>query len=188
MAEDRETEGPRTGPGGDGGPSGGDGEGRPGGLRPRRGQRTGPSRGWRTGPGWGPGAGGSLQRTGSRARRRCAAGRPGAASPLPVRSDRNFWRAVGWRAEGKEEVGAARAATATHGRGGQVHASSRGVRPFAQGGGMRGRSELQSLPRRGPRGICPLPPLSCFRYRVRCKLRASSRHPLREVPARKAHG
>lgn len=53
-----------------------------------------------------------------------------------------FWRAVGWRAERKEEVGAARAATATHGRGRQLHAASRGVRPFAQSGGMRGRSEL----------------------------------------------
>lgn len=142
VAEDRATEGRRTGPGGDGGPSGGDREGRPGRPQPRRGQRTGPSRGWRTGRGWGPGAGGTLQRTRSRARRRCATGRPGAASPLPVRSDRNFWRAVGWRAEGKEEVGAARAATATHGRGGQLHAASRGVRPFAQSGGMRGRSVL----------------------------------------------
>ena len=65
VAEDRATERPRTEPGGDGGPSGRDREGGPGGPRPRRGQRTGPSRGWRTGRGWGPGAGGTLQTTGS---------------------------------------------------------------------------------------------------------------------------
>lgn len=67
-----------------------------------------------------------------------------------------FWQAVGWRAEGKEEVGAARAATGIHGRGRELHATSRGVHPFAPSRGTQGRSEFYHLRRRGQGGISPL--------------------------------
>lgn len=154
----------------------GDGEGRPGlpGVETRA----------RTGWGCGPGPGGTPRPTASRGAAEMRGVSRGAASPLPVRSDRDLGRAVGWRAEGKEEVGAARAATGTRGRGPELHAAPRGVRPFAHIAGVWGRSEFWSLRRRGPGGSCSLSPqLSFVRFVIKCTHHAA-RHPLREVPTR----